>query len=182
MHVNKLLLFVFLGCITLCKAQKTPADLLVYNARIYTVDERFSVKEAMAIKDGHIVDMGTTAQLKNDFNGTQELDAGGKAVYPGFIDAHAHLLAYGLSLHAVNLTGTKSWQECLNKIKAYAAIHKEGWITGRGWDQNDWDLKNFPTKDELDRLFADRPILLERIDGHAAIAYAQGYEKRSYYP
>src|SRR4051812_47860817 len=140
MKINLLLLLVFLSATSLCKSQKKNADLLVYNAVIYTVDSRFSVKEAMVIKDGRILSTGTAVQLRKDFSFAQELDAAGKFIYPGFIDAHAHMLNYGINLQTVDLTGTKSWQECLEKIKTFAEIHKEGWITGRGWDQNDWDV------------------------------------------
>lgn len=165
------LLFVLLSC-----NQKEKADLLVYNATIYTVDSSFSTAEAMAIKDGKIVATGKTADLENEYDYKEKLDAEGKFIYPGFIDAHAHFVGYGMSLQTVNLVGTKSWEECIERVKAFAAENKEGWITGRGWDQNDWDLKEFPNNEALDTLFPDRPVLLTRIDGHAAIANAKALE------
>ena len=168
--MNKLLLFVFLGITSIGRCQKISADLVVYNAKIYTVDDQFSIKEAMAVQDGKIVATGTTTQIKNEFYSNKNLDAAGKFIYPGFIDAHAHFLAYGLGLQTVDLTGTKSWEECLSRLKDYAATHKDGWLKGRGWDQNDWDVKNFPNKDKLDELFPDQPVFLTRVDGHAAIA------------
>ena len=168
--MTKLLTLVLLLANSLVQSQKLPADLLVYNARIYTVDKSFSVAEAMAIKDGKVITTGTTASLKNKYAATANLDAGGKYIYPGFIDAHAHFLGYGLGLQTVDLTGTKSWDEIINKLKEYAATHKEGWLIGRGWDQNDWAEKSFPNKEKLDELFADRPVFLTRVDGHAAIA------------
>lgn len=165
------LLVVLLSC-----NQKEKADLLVYNATIYTVDSSFSTAEAMAIKDGKIVATGKTADLENEYDYKEKLDAEGKFIYPGFIDAHAHFVGYGMSLQTVNLVGTKSWEECIERVKAFAAENKEGWITGRGWDQNDWDLKEFPNNEALDTLFPDRPVLLTRIDGHAAIANAKALE------
>lgn len=165
------LLFVLLSC-----NQKEKADLLVYNATIYTVDSSFSTAEAMAIKDGKIVATGKTADLEKEYDYKEKLDAEGKFIYPGFIDAHAHFVGYGMSLQTVNLVGTKSWEECIERVKAFAAENKEGWITGRGWDQNDWDLKEFPNNEVLDTLFPDRPVLLTRIDGHAAIANAKALE------
>ncbi|MBU2045509.1 MAG: amidohydrolase, partial [Bacteroidetes bacterium] len=96
-------------------------------------------------------------------------DAQGKAVYPGFIDAHAHFLRYGQGLQNVNLVGTKSWKEILEKVKAFADKNPEGWIIGRGWDQNDWSIKEFPDKVLLDSLFKNRPVMLSRVDGHAVI-------------
>lgn len=165
------LLVVLLSC-----NQKEKADLLVYNATIYTVDSSFSTAEAMAIKDGKIVATGKTADLEKEYDYKEKLDAEGKFIYPGFIDAHAHFVGYGMSLQTVNLVGTKSWEECIERVKAFAAENKEGWITGRGWDQNDWDLKEFPSNEALDTLFPDRPVLLTRIDGHAAIANAKALE------
>ncbi len=165
------LLFVLLSC-----NQKEKADLLVYNATIYTVDSSFSTAEAMAIKDGKILATGKTADLEKAYDYKEKLDAEGKFIYPGFIDAHAHFVGYGMSLQTVNLVGTKSWEECIERVKAFAADNKEGWITGRGWDQNDWDLKEFPNNEVLDTLFPDRPVLLTRIDGHAAIANAKALE------
>ena len=165
------LLFVLLSC-----NQKEKADLLVYNATIYTVDSSFSTAEAMAIKEGRIIATGKTADLENEYDYKEKLDAEGKFIYPGFIDAHAHFVGYGMSLQTVNLVGTKSWEECIEKVKAFATENKEGWITGRGWDQNDWELKEFPNNEVLDTLFPDRPVLLTRIDGHAAIANAKALE------
>jgi len=151
-------------------ATKEKADLLVYNATIYTVDSTFSIAEAMVVKDGKILATGKTADIEKEFEAKEKLDAQGKFIYPGFIDAHAHFVGYGMSLQTVNLTGTNSWDEVIEKVKTFAAAHPEGWITGRGWDQNDWEVKEFPTNEKLDQLFPDRPILITRIDGHAAVA------------
>ena len=168
--MKQLPLFLFLAVVMAACNRKEKADLLVYNATIYTVDSAFSTAEAMILKDGKILATGKTAELENKYEAKEKLDAGGDYIYPGFIDAHAHFVGYGLSLQTVDLTGTKSWEECLEKVKAFAAENKEGWITGRGWDQNDWEMKEFPNNEVLDTLFPDRPVLLTRIDGHAAVA------------
>ena len=159
--------FSLMGC-----SQKQKADLLVYHATIYTVDAEFSTAEALAIKDGKIVAVGKTADLEKVYDFREKLDGEGKFIYPGFIDAHAHFVSYGLSLQRVDLTGTGSWDEVIEKVKTFTAgqSDKEGWITGRGWDQNDWTEKQFPTNEKLNELFPDRPVLLRRVDGHAAIA------------
>lgn len=170
LHMNKLLVFFFLLIGTVAKSQKTSADLLVYNAKIYTIDEQFTVDEAMVVTNGKIIVTGQSNQLKKVFAAKATLDANGKFIYPGFIDAHAHFLGYGLDLQIVDLTATKSWEEVLDRLKTYAITHKEGWLLGRGWDQNDWSTKQFPTREKLDELFPDRPVLLTRVDGHAAIA------------
>lgn len=146
------------------------ADMLIHNANIYTVDNAFSVKQAMAVKDGKIIEIGPNNELKNRYRVKAEIDAKLRYIYPGFIDAHCHFLWYGNTFFEVELVGTKSWEEVLERTQAFADKHDDLWIKGRGWDQNDWDIKEFPTKAELDSLFPDRPVLLKRIDGHAAIA------------
>lgn len=149
---------------------KTEVDLFVFASRIYTVDKTFSINEAMAIKDGKIVALGTKANLLKSYIAKQTIDAKGQFVYPGFIDAHSHFYGYGLSLNAVNLVGTKNWNDCLERVKAFAKQNPNNqWITGRGWDQNDWQNRQCPTKVELDKLFPNTPVFLTRIDGHAAI-------------
>ena len=167
------IIFLFLLIFSLSKssfATKQKADLLVYHCTIYTVDVSFSTAEAMVIKDGKILAVGKKAALEKSYEVKERLDAKGKFIYPGFIDAHAHFVGYGMSLQHVDLTGTNSWEEVLAKVKTFASHNKEGWITGRGWDQNDWTVKEFPSNDQLTALFPDRPVLLERVDGHAAIA------------
>src|SRR5205085_1448104 len=100
----------------------------------------------------------------------------GKFIYPGFIDAHAHFVGYGNSLQRVNLVDTKSWDEVLERTKKFANKNPGGWVLGRGWDQNDWDIKEFPDNKKLSELFPDRPVMLTRIDGHAAIANKKALE------
>ena len=151
-------------------SQKKKIDLLVYNATIYTIDSSFSVAEAMAVKDGKIVEVGKPSDLQNKYEAKEKLDAEGKFIYPGFIDAHAHFVSYGTSLQRVNLVDTKSWDDVIERTKEFADKNSEGWLLGRGWDQNDWTVKKFPNNKKLNDLFPDRPVLLTRIDGHAAIA------------
>lgn len=146
------------------------ADLLVHNAVIYTVDSLFTVQQAMVIKDGKILETGTYQQLKNKYNAAEELDTKGEFIFPGFNDAHAHFVGYALSLKTVDLTDTKSWREVLERVNTFAAENPDGWIIGRGWDQNDWDVKTFPDNNLLNKFFPDRPVMLTRIDGHALIA------------
>lgn len=169
-------LFLVLSSLLLACNPKQKADLLVFNATIYTVDSTFSIAEAMAIKDGRILATGKTTDLEKAYDAAEKLDAGGQFIYPGFIDAHAHFVGYGLSLQTVDLSGTNSWEECIERVRTFAANNTEGWITGRGWDQNDWGLKEFPDNQTLDTLFPDRPVLLTRIDGHAAIANQKALE------
>lgn len=168
----------FLSAIALlssCNSENN-VDLLVFNAHIYTVDSSFSNAEAVAVKDGKIVEVGTTADLQKKYTAKESIDAEGKFLFPGLIDAHAHFLQYGQYLNTANLVGTNSWDEAIEKVKAFAAENKEGWIQGNGWDQNDWDVKNFPSNEKLNELFPDRPVVLSRIDGHAVIANNKALE------
>jgi predicted amidohydrolase YtcJ len=168
--MKKYLLIIGITVFLFSCSKKEKADLLVYNATIYTVDSSFSTAEAMVVKDGKILAVGKTADLEKEYEATEKLDALGKFIYPGFIDAHAHFVGYGMSLQKVDLTGTNSWDEVVEKVKTFAAENKEGWITGRGWDQNDWAVKEFPSNEKLTELFPDRPVLITRVDGHAAVA------------
>jgi len=143
--------------------------LLVYNATIYTVDSSFSQAEAMAITNGKIVAIGKLADMQ-DFEAREKMDAGKKFICPGFIDAHAHFFNYGIGLQEANLVGTNSWVDIVDTLSQFSKQNPEGWLVGRGWDQNDWPTKEFPTKEKLDELFPDRPVFLVRVDGHAAIA------------
>ncbi len=146
-------------------------DLVVHHAQIYTVNENFTVAEAMAVQDGKIVAVGTNDDILKNYQADSVVDAKGASVYPGFVDAHAHFLGYGQSLYAVDLMFANSWEEVLQRVQDFEATHLgNGWIRGRGWDQNRFPGKVFPTNAELNALFPDRPVLLERVDGHASIA------------
>lgn len=164
-------LFILFSC-----NKKQKADLLVYNATVYTVDSGFSKAEAFVVDKGKIIDVGKTTDLQNKYAAKDQLNAEGKYIFPGFIDAHAHFLSYGLGLQDADLVGTTSWEEILEKLKVFATENKEGWIVGNGWDQNDWATKEFPTNEKLNELFPDRPVVLSRVDGHAAIANKKALE------
>ncbi len=166
--MKKAFLFVLLPFLFSCSAQQK-ADLIVHNARVYTVDEDFSVVEAFAVKDGKIIEVGTSADLLKKYSG-EKIDAEGKAVYPGFIDGHSHFYMYGSGLQNADLTGTKSWDEILTKLQNFSKDNKREWIVGNGWDQNDWAVKEFPDNQKLNELFPNTPVILSRVDGHAAIA------------
>ena len=146
------------------------ADLIVHNAVVYTVDDKFSTVEAFVVQDGIIIAVGSSAEILKEYKAKHSIDAGGKAVYPGFIDAHAHFVGYGQSLFQVDLFGTTSWDEVVSRVKKFADEHpQEPWIKGRGWDQNDWKDTKYPTNEILNKLFKERPVILTRVDRHAAI-------------
>lgn len=157
-------------------AQKPNADLLITNATIYTVNSKFEQAEAMAVKSGKIIALGKTTDLIKKYKAVKTINAEGKFIYPGFYDAHAHFYSFGMNLQTVNLKGTQSFQEVLNKVIAFQKEKNVNFIQGRGWDQNDWKVKEFPIKKELDELFPDTPVALTRIDGHAMLANSKALE------
>jgi predicted amidohydrolase YtcJ len=144
------------------------ADLLLVNGIVYTVDRRGSVQEAVAIKHGRILAVGKTSEITSRYAAPRVIDLDHRAVYPGFIDAHAHFESLGAMLKNINLAGSTSVEEIQQKIAAAVKERKEGeWIRGRGWDQNLWNVKKFPEHADLDRIAPANPVYLSRVDGHA---------------
>jgi predicted amidohydrolase YtcJ len=156
---------------------KQPADLIVYHGKVYTVDSSFTVAEAFAVKDGKILAVGSDAEIRGQYTAPGETDAGGKAVYPGFIDAHSHFVEYGQSLFTAALFGSVSFEEVVQRVKQFSDAHPgQPWILGRGWDQNKFPGKSFPDNGLLNQLFPSTPVVLGRVDGHAMIANAKALE------
>ena len=142
------------------------------NATVYTVDEDRPTAEAFSVRDGRFVTVGTEAEVLEAHPDWPRLDLNGRTVVPGLIDAHAHLMGLGEALLSADLVGTASVGEIVARLEAFAADLPEGaWVTGRGWDQNDWGGDGaFPTRQDLDAAFPDRPVWLGRVDGHAGWA------------
>lgn len=160
-----------LGALGSCQSRREPVDLLVTNATVYTVDSTFSKAQAFAVKDGKFVAVGTSADLQGRYQAAQTVDAGGQFIYPGFYDAHCHFYRYALGLQSTDLVGATSWAETVDRLVRHLQQQPgAAWLTGRGWDQNDWPGQRYPTKDTLDRLFPNVPVLIARVDGHAALA------------
>jgi predicted amidohydrolase YtcJ len=145
-------------------------DLIVHNAKIYSIDNGDRVYEAMAIKDGKIVELGPERQILNKYRSDETIDANGKDVYPGLSDAHGHILSLLDQKLTLDLTGTKSFEEILFKTEKYASKSSRKFIVARGWDQSLWANQEFPTNEKLNKLFPSTPVLLIRVDGHAALA------------
>ena len=139
-----ILLIIFTSCLS-----KEKVDLIVYNANIYTVDENFNKAEAIAIKDGKFVEVGTSEAIQKKYSAKEFLDAKGQTLLPGFIDAHCHFYGLGLAEQKVRLEATKSFDEIIERLVDFQNKKNLSFITGRGWDQNDWDVKKLPTKVKL---------------------------------
>ncbi len=164
-------IFILISIFSFKNNSKKNADTIVYNGIVYTVDKKFSTAQAFAVTDGKIIEVGATDDILKKYAAKEMIDAKVRAIYPGFIDAHAHFVGYGQSLFQVDLYGSSSWDELLEKVKKFAAEHpNETWIRGRGWDQNKFPGKAFPTNEKLNELFPGKAVYLTRVDGHAAIA------------
>ena len=158
-----LLLMLGLGC----SPAKEEVDLIVINANIHTMMEGTPHAEAFAVKDGRFIAVGTTETIEKEYRSTSLIDADGQTIIPGIIDAHCHFYGLGLNQLKVDLVGTTSYEEILDRVAAFYEENPGNYIEGRGWDQNDWEVKEYPTKDELDKRYPDIPVVLERVDGHA---------------
>ena len=154
------------------------ADTLIYRAeKIYTADTGFSVATSMVVSNGVILYIGSDKTADSLFPKARTINYGNNIIYPGFIDAHCHFLAYTKGLSQADFVGTKSEQEVIKRLKTYVKKNKarfrtidsnpKPWVVGRGWDQNDWENKEFPNMDALNKAFPNLPVCLSRIDGHA---------------
>lgn len=146
---------------------KNQVDLIVHNAGIYLVDDTFGVANAMAIKEGKIVATGSNEDIISKYEAKELLDAKQQFIFPGFIDAHAHFAPYAMDGWKIDLTGSTSFAEVLEKLPQ--TPNATTWIYGRGWDQNLWEVKALPDKTMLDYLYPTTPVFLKRVDGHAAL-------------
>jgi len=141
-------------------------------ARIHTMDPARPRAEAMAFDDGgRILALGSAVELDRRYPGARRLDLGDATVIPGLIDAHAHVSGLGMTHLTADLVGTRSKEEVLRRLREFAGtLPRDAWLIGRGWDQNDWPEQRFPTAADLDAAFPERPVWLERVDGHAGWA------------
>jgi len=155
--------------ILLSTCAPTETITIFYNGVIHTINNKGETVGAIAVQEGKIVSMGTSQELLSTYHAEHTVDLDGKHVFPGFIDAHAHLFGLGEEALTLQLGGVTEMDSILALIQRDAARKVKGiWILGRGWDQNTWARKQFPTKFELDKVATVHPVFLRRIDGHAA--------------
>jgi predicted amidohydrolase YtcJ len=166
-----------LAALTSCKSER--ADMVMVNGLIHTLNDTNLIAQAVAIKDGRIAAVGTTEDILFSYAYDTLVDLQGAFLFPGFIDAHCHFLGYAMQTYTADLVGTHSWAEVVMRVDSFAAQSQSEWIIGRGWDQNDWPLKEFPNNDLLNERFPDRPVLLTRVDGHSAIANDEALRRAS---
>lgn len=161
--------FLFSMAVLSCNSPKMKVDLIVTKAKVYTVNQSFTVAESFAVKDGKFLAVGTNGEINSAYVSDQVINCAGRPVFPGFEDAHCHFFGYGMNLmEYVNLAGTKDLESIYKKLQEHFVKTNGEWLLGRGWDQNLWPEKSFPDNNRLNELFPDVPVYLVRIDGHAA--------------
>ncbi len=153
-----------------CHDLKKKADLIIYNTKIYSPDSLAKGVNCIAVKKGIIIAVGTDTEIRSRFWAPENINASGAFVYPGFTDAHSHFTGFALGLRYADLTQAHSFDEVIAILQGYRKLHPEGWIVGRGWDQNNWPEKLFPDNTILNKTFPGVPVVLTRIDGHAVLA------------
>jgi predicted amidohydrolase YtcJ len=160
-----LVLLLFAQCM---KGQHV--DLIVHNATIHTMNDYNDVEEAMAIRDGEIIEIGPERQINNKYSADEYLDAENSIIYPGLIDAHGHMMSYARMLLSADLFGSTSMQEIVVRLEKYDQKNKVTCLIGRGWDQTNFSSNEPLTNEALTKAFPNKPVLIYRVDGHAAIA------------
>lgn len=175
--LQKILIVSILAMASACQSPLEKVDLIIRNAVIYTLDEGFTMAQSAAIRDGVFVAVGTDKDIGAAYTAAETMNMNGAFVYPGLIDPHAHFFGYGTSLMNPDLVGTRSFEEIIDLIKDHHERFSGEWILGRGWDQNLWPVQEFPHRSALDAVFPDIPVLLVRVDGHAAIANSEALRR-----
>ena len=163
-------LFFFILAISMFSCSKTKVELIVHNANVYTVDSQFSKATAFAVDDGKFVAVGSENDILKHYSAAYTLDAQGQSVYPGFIDGHCHFVGYGeTKVRYADLNSCQSFEEVLERLEKHNENNDSEWLLGRGWDQNLWEVKEFPVNTELNRRFPNKKVLITRVDGHAVL-------------
>jgi len=149
-----------------------PADMIIFGGPIYTVLDDTPMVEAVAVDDGKVVAIGALVDLLAEYgDGAEQLSLGGAALYPGFTDAHAHLIGLGQRELNLNLEGTSSVADLVQRLEAAIENLPAGQaLYGRGWIETGWPELRFPSAADLDAVAPNNPVILERADGHAVVA------------
>ncbi len=172
MRIISLILILASFCLTVGYAKQEAADIVFKNGNIYTVNPKQPHAEAIAVRAGKIIFVGSNKDVKAyEGKATRVVDLHGNTVVPGMTDSHYHLAGVGAREMNLNLEGTTSLEDFLAKVKERVDQAKPGeWVTGRGWIETFWKPPVFPTRSDLDKISPDNPVYLTRADGHGAIA------------
>ena len=167
--MTKLFYFLFISLVLTSCFKGKNADLVIFNAKIHTMDAGERVAQAMAIKDGKILEVGPDRQIMNKYAASETIDGEGKDIYPGFTDAHGHILSLVKQRLNAHLVGSSSLNDVLVRMEKYAGKNKGEYVVGKGWDQSLWGEKELPNNERLNELFPDKAVAMFRIDGHAVL-------------
>jgi hypothetical protein len=170
MQMPRIAIFIYLCFIVSSCYKGQNVDLVIHNAKIHVMDEAEHTAEAMAIKDGKILEVGPEQQILNKYAAAETIDAQRRSIYPGFIDCHGHLLLYAQQKLGVDLTNCRSMDELVVRLEKYQSRYNRKFIVGRGWDQSLWMNDSFPSNEKLNQLFPSIPVCLIHSDGHALLA------------
>jgi predicted amidohydrolase YtcJ len=166
-----------LGILMTACSTRQECDIIYHNAHFHTMDSALTVTEALAVRGGKIVATGTLEDLEAAWEAGARVDLGGATVFPGFIDAHAHLYGLGEEAVTLQLLGTQSVAAIQSLLRERLRGHDgDDWIRGRGWDQNDWPVQHFPNKADLDAVTTEHPVFFSRVDGHAGWVNSRALE------
>lgn len=175
--MNKTIIYFFCFSLFFSCTSREKVDSIYFNGNIYTVNDKFEKAEAFAIKDGKFLAVGSSKDIRNQFQSENEIDLLNASVFPGFIDGHAHFIRYAKDLGDVNLVGTSSFEELIQRLQKHAEKYPNApALLGQGWDQNNWEGKEFPDKDTLDILFPNKVVMLRRVDAHAVLTNQKGLD------
>lgn len=152
-----------------CAHAEAAPDLIIHGGPIYTGVSATPRVEALRIHGARFAALGSLADVSANARGARVIDLAGAAAYPGFKDAHCHLGGVGMAAMVLDLVGVDSIAAMRERLRVYAALHREGAIYGRGWIETHWPERRFPNRADLDDIVGDRPVFLERIDGHAGV-------------
>ena len=161
--MNKKLLLFLLILLSSCSEK---VDLIVHNANIYNLNSSLDKTSSFAVKDGKFIYVGND-EILSKYSSANIINAQGLPIYPGFIDSHAHFFDLGYYLNQVDLKNTNSLEEVIERVISFDSENNTEFLIGRGWDQNDWNNKDFPDNFLLNQEFPDKAVVLRRIDGHA---------------
>jgi predicted amidohydrolase YtcJ len=164
------ILAVIAALFTACQPDYKSVNTLFHNGNFYVMDSTLKPYQSLLVRDGKILAIGSANELSQMYQIHKRVNMEGKHIFPGWHDAHCHFWGYGMTLQQVDLSNAQSWQEVVDRCIAFNNQHQPNALIGRGWDQNLWEDANFPTNELLNQYFPNKPILLKRVDGHAAIA------------
>ena len=168
MKASILIVLIYTLLLSSCyKGEKV--DLIIHNGVIHSMNEKGEIFEAIAIRNGKIIELGPNRQILNKYTSKETLDAQGKSIYPGLMDSHGHIMMYIQKKLSANLVGSQSYTQMISKVIKFKKTSPHDVIIGRGWDQSLWKRNEIPNNELLNKAFPETPVCLYRVDEHLAL-------------